>query len=329
MRVLLPLLLLAFLCWWFGLEPVVRALAHASPRGLAIYLLLTAAVLLMYAMRWRLIVRALGGQLPVGRLLAARLAGDAVGALVPSARLAGEPLRVALARDGGISTAQSGAGVALDRFLEIGGNTLAALAYVAIFFIVRGASGMGSAPLAMAGVMTILLLGLVVLVVRLRRGHRPLAPLYGERVRRHAPRFTAWMDGLRQIEDHVVRFFRQHPRTFAIGLLASLAVEALTLLQYHALLSAFGIALDLPTLCLVVLGSGIASGAPVPAGIGALEAAQVALVGAGAGRPELGFVVGIVVRLHETLLLALGLAALSYRGVSLARLRIQASQAEA
>jgi len=329
MRLILPLLLLAALCWWFGLEPLARTLAHASPAGLIGYLLLTGGVLLLYAMRWRLIVRSLGGRLPLGRLVAARLAGDAVGALVPSARLAGEPLRVALARDACASTAQSSAGVALDRFLEIVGNTLAVLAYVAIFLITRGASGVGSAPIALAATMALLLLGLIALMIRLRRGHRPLAPLYGERARRRAPRLATWMDGLRKVEDHLLHFFRQHPRAFFIGLAGSVLIEAMTLLQYHALLSAFGIALDLPTLCLVVLGSGVANGAPVPAGLGALEAAQVALVGAAAGRPELGFVIGIIVRLHETLLLGLGLAALSYRGVSWARLRIPAPQAGA
>ena len=55
-----------------------------------------------------------------------------------------------------------------------------------------------------------------------------------------------------------------------------------------------------------------------------LEAAQVAVVGAAAGRPDIGFVVGVIVRLHETLLLALGLLVLSYQGMSLARLRAAA-----
>jgi len=60
--------------------------------------------------------------------------------------------------------------------------------------------------------------------------------------------------------------------------------------------------------------------------LGALEVTQVALVGAAAGRPELGFVVAMIVRLHETLLLIVGLAVLSAAGLSLGRLRAPAER---
>ena len=80
---------------------------------------------------------------------------------------------------------------------------------------------------------------------------------------------------------------------------------------------------------ILVLGGGMANVAPIPGGLGALEAAQVAIVGAAAGQPEVGFVVGVIVRLHTTLLLALGLGALTYQGVSLARLRLAVQRASA
>src|SRR5215470_3505004 len=178
MRFVVPLLLLAALYWWFGLEPIVQAFSHVSARGLAVYLLLSALVVLGYALRWRMVAGAVGGRPPLAQLVAARLAGDAVSALVPSARLAGEPVRVALARGGG-STARSTAAVAIDRILEVIGNMLAVVAYAAIFCTVRGASWGGSAPLALAAAMLLPLAAMAVLVVRLRRRGRPFAWLYG------------------------------------------------------------------------------------------------------------------------------------------------------
>jgi uncharacterized protein (TIRG00374 family) len=328
-KLVLPIVVLAVLCWWFGLEPLVRTLAHASPRGLLLYALLTALVSVGYALRWRLVARAVGADAPLGRLVSARLAGDAVGALVPSAKLAGDPVRVAIGHGTESSTARSAAGVAIDRLLEVIGNLLAVIAYVAVFAVSRGAAPAGKTPAVLAGVMVLLLIGLTALVVRLRRGGRPLAPLYGARARAVAPRLGAWMDGLRTMEDHLVQFFREHRRAFLIGLLGSLAIEALIVVQYHALLAAFGVALEVPTLLLVLLGSGLAHAAPAPAGLGALEAAQVAIVGAAVGRPDLGFVVGVIVRLHETLLLAIGLLVLSYEGMSVARIRAARPRAEA
>jgi hypothetical protein len=70
-----------------------------------------------------------------------------------------------------------------------------------------------------------------------------------------------------------------------------------------------------------LLGSGLARTAPSPAGIGALEAGQVTILALASGAPETGFVVGMVLRVHETLLITAGLTALSFRGIPLSRLR--------
>jgi glycosyltransferase 2 family protein len=324
-----PILVLAALCWWFSLEPLAQALAHASAHWLLVYLVLTTLIVLGYAWRWRLVGRAVGASMPFARLVSARLAGDAVGSLVPSGKLAGEPLRVVLTRDTAVPPAQTAAAVAIDRLLEVVGNTLAVIGYVAVYAAMRGAAHPGRAPIALAVVMTVLLIALATLLIRLHRGARPLAPLYGERARFIAPRLSAWMEGLRSMEDHLVHFFREHRRAFLLGVITSVAIEILIVAQYHALLTAFGVVLDLPTLLLVLLGSGVARAVPAPAALGALEATQVAVVGASAGRPDLGFVVGVIVRLHETLLLAVGLAVLSYQGLSLARVRAALQRARA
>jgi len=110
-KLLIPIVVLTALCWYFGLEPVGRALSHASPLGLAAYLLLTGMVVTGCALRWRLVARAVGDDPPLGRLIAGRLAGDAIGTLVPSARLAGEPVRLAFARTSA-PLPRAGAGVA-------------------------------------------------------------------------------------------------------------------------------------------------------------------------------------------------------------------------
>lgn len=321
MQLLLPIALLIGLLWWFGLQPLARTLSHASPIGLLAYAGLTSLVLVGYALRWRMAGRAVGADPPLRRLVAARLAGDALGSLVPSARLAGEPLRIGMGGGPLDTTAMSAAGVAVDRLLEVIGNMLAVIVYVSVFIATRSAASAGHAPTVLGGVMLLLLISVAALVIRMRRGGRPLAPLYGVRARALLPRLTVWMDGIGEVEDHLVRFFREHPLTLGLGILASLAIEAGCVLQYHTLLAAFGVGLDLPTLFMVLLGSGVARAVPAPGGLGVLEATQVAVVGASTGQPDLGFVVGVIVRLHETVLLAVGLLVLAYQGQSLARLR--------
>jgi uncharacterized protein (TIRG00374 family) len=312
---------LGLMCWWFGIDQLTLAVHRLDVRSLLLYVVLLVAVLLGYCLRWKAVTRALGSRLPFGSLVTARLAGDAVGTLVPSAKLAGEPVRIALVQASGVRGAEAAAGVALDRVLELIGNILSALAYVGVFAFTRTLGAANGTPPLLVLAMLAGLAALTVPLLMLRRGKRPLAFLYGQRARRAVPRISRWLDGLQRSEDRLVELFRHHPRVVPVGIAASLAIEALIVVEYHFLLKAFGIDLDLPTLLLVLLGSGVARAAPSPAGIGALEAGQVTLLALANGTPETGFVVGMVLRLHETLLITAGFVALAFRGVTPSRLR--------
>jgi uncharacterized protein (TIRG00374 family) len=314
--VVLGLAVIGLLLSKFGTHDLVAALSRARPGALCVYGALTALVVLGHSLRWRLVARSLGSDPALGLLVQARLAGDAVGVLVPSGKVAGEPLRFALVRarcgDGPLTAAA----VAIDRILEVLGNLACVLVYVAVFAHAHSTRmrGSGLPPLAVAAGLFVASVG--VLIASVRRGFRPLAFLHGPGMRRRFPRFARWADGIERMETHLVRFFRSHPGAFARGLLASVCIEALVVLQYHTLLGAFEIHLELPTLLMALVTSGLVRLAPTPGGLGALEAGQVALLQMSSGRAELGLVVGIVMRLHEVLMVGAGFAALALRGLS-------------
>jgi uncharacterized protein (TIRG00374 family) len=323
------LIALAMMCWWFGIDELALAVRRLDAANLLVYAVLLVVVLLGYCLRWQLVTRALGSAPAFGALVTARLAGDAVGTLVPSAKLAGEPVRITLVRAAGVNGAEAAAGVALDRIFEVIGNILCVLAYVTVFSFARTIVPKEKTPFILLASMFLGLVALTLSLLMLRRGRRPFAFLYGERARRSLPRFAPWLDAVRRSEDRLLDLFRRHPRIIPAGIIASLAIEAIIIVEYHFLLRAFGLDLDLPTLLLVLLGSGVARTAPTPAGLGVLEAGQVTLLALAAGEPATGFVIGIVLRLHETLLIAAGLLALSFRGVSLARLRAMRAESGA
>ncbi|HVN83597.1 MAG TPA: lysylphosphatidylglycerol synthase transmembrane domain-containing protein [Candidatus Binatia bacterium] len=303
---------LGWMGWQFGLSELTDTLRRVSLPSVLLYLMLGAAAVTSHSLRWQLIMRALGKHVPFARLVYARLAGDAVGALVPSGKLAGEPVRVALVRAEGIAGAEAGAGVSIDRLLEVISNMLCFMLYVSIFSLSR----MGSAQIesVAVAVMLALLVALSVPLILLRRGISPFSLLYSDLAQRWLRPLAPWLGTLRTIELHLQRFFREHAAAFVIGLAGALATEALVVCQYWVLLAAFGLRLDLPTLLLALVGTGFARSVPAPAGLGALEASQVSVLALAQGRPDVGFVVGIVMRLHETLWIAIGLAALAARG---------------
>jgi len=316
---------LGWLCARFGLADVGAALNRVNLVDAGIYVCAAVAVLLGYSVRWQLVLRAMGARLPLGRLVAARLAGDAVGALVPGGKVGGDPVRVALIVGNQVTGVRASAGVAIDRVLELIGNCVCAIVCVSIFSLTRTVGTPQGTPLLLLGTMVVPLLALVVIVCTLRAGRRPFTPLF-ESLARAVPRVGGVLAVVRQTEDQLIEFFRDHPTAFVAGLLGSLLIELVVIVEYHFLLAAFGMALDLPTLLMTVLASGLSRVVPTPAGLGALEASEVTVLGLASGRPEVGFVVGMVMRLHETLWTTLGMLVLLVRGTSFARLRVLAAR---
>jgi glycosyltransferase 2 family protein len=315
----------AALCWYFGLTDVAVALGRVRVDYLLLYLCGCGAVILGACWRWRMVTAVIGSRQPLRRLVSARLAGDALGSLLPSARLAGDPLRIALLHRRGTAVAEAAAGVAVDRILEIVGNTLCAVTYIAAFLITHAGAPRGSAWVALM-TLTLLSLGLAGFLAMLRRDARPLAPLYRSALVRRAPRLRRWSVALEQMEQRLTGFFRDHPRVFVYGVLSSLGIEACAILQYYFLLATFGVHLDFVTLLMALVATAVARVVPTPAGLGALETSQVTVLALAGSGAQVGFVVGIVMRLHETLWQTVGLVVLAVQGVSLSRVRLMAGR---
>jgi uncharacterized protein (TIRG00374 family) len=310
------LAVLGLLLLKFGTRDAVTALSHARPGVLCVYGALTALVVVGHALRWRLVARSLGADPPLGLLVQARLGGDAVGALVPSGKLAGEPVRFAVVRKHCGDGPLNAAAVVIDRIIEVLANLACVLVYVGVFAHAQSTRVQGSGLWPLAGAAGLFVASTIVWIALVQRGLRPLAFLHGPRTRRRFPRFARWAGGIEKMETHLVRFFRSHPGAFARGLVASVCIEALVVLQFHTLFGAFGIHLELPTLLMALVTSGLVRLAPTPGGLGALEAGQVALLQMSSGRGDLGLVVGIVMRLHEMLMVGAGFVALALRGLS-------------
>jgi len=194
--------------------------------------------------------------------------------------------------------------------MEVTGNTIAVLAYIPIY---TAAHALPHASLVVTGIGA-LLGGLVVTGMALRYGRAPFSyPL-----RFLADRLALFVpvaDAVRRTEETVAEFLQRHATVFFAGILISLLLEAAAMLEFKFLLAAFGLPSDLPTVVLVLLGSGLARAVPSPGGLGALEATQVAMLGWSSGRADVGFVVGVVLRLDDVIWTLAGLAAFSLSGI--------------
>jgi uncharacterized protein (TIRG00374 family) len=308
------------LFWQFGFDELMAALSRVHPLELLPALAVGVCVRLGYALRWSFTAKALGIDAPFLRIMQARLAGDALGTVIPAGRVGGDPLRVALLRSPKDKTTVTAASVAADRFMEWIGNTCCAIAGVTLFTLSRAAV-FDRTTEWMVFTLVLLLATLLLALYMLRLGWRPLRPLHALAPRLSSPRLRRWFGLVYETETQLIQFFQTHPRTFTLGTVSSLLIEAVILVEYHLLLGAFGIDLGWPTLMMAIITGGLARGVPVPAGLGVFEASEVGLLAIASGDAGLGFVVGIVLRFHEAFWALAGFAGLASRG-ALERLRL-------
>lgn len=301
-----------------GAEVFLR-LREIRPGWAAIYVVMACMVVAGHSLRWRVAAGALGGCPPFPRFIAGRLAGEAVAALLPATKVSGDPVRVALLAADGVSTSTAAASVAADRMLEMTSNLIAAAAFVGVFAFLHVAGVERGVLLTLGFVLVLVGLSLAVPVVLLWRGRRPLAPLYQAARRWRGTRAGTLIEGVKRAEGKVMRLVREHPRTVVTGLLISVLVEVLVVIEYHALFAAFGVRLPLPVLLVALVASGFSRVVPSPGGVGVLEASQVGVITLTVGQATQGVVVGLLMRIHETLWMAIGLGVCVARGVSLRR----------
>jgi uncharacterized protein (TIRG00374 family) len=252
----------------------------------------------------------LGTRAPIVRLARLWLAGRAVGALVPSGTLGGEPVRAKLLAASGAPTARAAGAVALDRTLELAGNMIVGPLCIAAA-IALGA-GSGTAMLVAAASALVGLVVLTGIYVRGIQGRAALVPIFAPPLRLLPAGWRARAREHLAGADVAMRdVIAAHPRLVPAGVAVSLVIEALHLLELAALFAVFALAVPLPLLLLSSMGIGIAHAVPVTAALGALEATQVGLFAVGGAPLATGLAVAVAIRLAETVAILAGLACLA------------------
>ncbi len=294
---------------WANLGDGRAALGHVSLARLPIYLALSLTVMLLRALRWRLVLRRMGVDLGLVHLGRLWLAGRAAGSLIPSGTFAGEPVRAELLRASGVPLATAAGAVALDRVLELCGNMVAGPASVGAAL----ALGVGSrsAAVAMSALGAFGLGTFVFVYVRATRRQPAIVTLFPMRRLARYRVLERPLALLRRADAALHDLVDAHPRLVPAGIGLSLAIECVQLLELAALFAVFGLAIPLSLLLLSSFGIGVARVVPVSAALGALEATQVGIFTLGGRTLALGLAVGLVLRVAETFWILVGLACLA------------------
>jgi len=290
---------LAWLLSRYGADALALLARSPSPPLLAAFACAVLAGLAAMAVRWGLLLAGLGCEFDAGSMSASRAAGYSVSALVPSAKLGGEPLRAWLAVQHRVPAPQSIASVAADRTLELGANWMFAAVF-ATLLAQQGVPALRGAMVTVCSAVVGLVVGIVLTVRRLRRGQGLLtAVARGTRLDRFAL-VRRRMQTLTDAET-ALRVLVAEPGRMAVAFGIGLAANVVVLLEYWLLLTAFGLPATPVAVVAAIFATGAAHSMPVPGGVGVLEGGQMWLFSTLGYSPDVGLAVGLVVRLREVM----------------------------
>ena len=284
--------LAAFLILFWALRSVSLGDAFAA---LVSIVAVNLAALVLFTMRWWIILRALEHPIPLLSAALYRLAAFGFSYFTPGPQFGGEPIQVLLAeKRAGLSRSVAVTSLLLDRLLELTVN-FAFLAAAALFLLRRGE----------ALFVGVLFAAPAAYLFALSRGRRPLTYLF-DRLR--GSRVPNAHDLLSSSESEVGRFCNRRPRALALALAASLASWFVILFEYWLVAHSLGMLLEFEQVVLGVTAARIAYLLFLPAAVGVLEAGQLTAVAARGFAPALGISLSLVVRARDVVLGTFGVA---------------------
>ncbi|PKO16888.1 MAG: hypothetical protein CVU39_06625 [Chloroflexi bacterium HGW-Chloroflexi-10] len=289
---------------WADLTAIFLAL-HAGE--IAILLFINIAIFSLFTVRWQILLVSMGAKIGFYSLLAYRLVSFGISYFTPGPQFGGEPAQVVLLKQKhGLPTEMALSSVYLDRIIDL----LVNLSVLVIGFFWLLAAGI------MEDRAAVFQFWWVVLLVSLPAAH--LFSLYFKKLpfsallewigyRSKSQRVTGWARVVHQSEARIGEYVQTRPQDFLKVLVVAAATWGLMILEYAVLLQFLGLELPLTGVWVAVIAARLAFLTPLPGGLGALEAAQVAAMQLLQVNPAFGIGAAVIIRLRDVIFGCIGL----------------------
>lgn len=260
------------------------AIRELDAAALGVLVALNLVALVVFGLKWWIVLRGLGQPIGLAHTSLYRLAGFGFAYFTPGPRVGGEPVQVVLVeKRHGVPRDVAIASVVLDRLLD----ALVNLGFLvaAAFFLADGGAW--------------LLVGVSVVVplfylFALARGYAPIAALLPRKM-------------VRASEETAGRFCREHTGHLILAVLASFASLAIILAEYWILAFYLGTAMRSLQLVAGIAAARIAYFLFLPAALGVLEAGQVVALRSMGLPAALGVSLSLVIRFRDVVVATFGL----------------------
>jgi glycosyltransferase 2 family protein len=304
------ILLSIALLWWavreIPIPEIFATLLRLSPIALLGLALLNVLILLLFTGRWWIVMRALGYRLPFLSLTFYRLAGFGISYFTPGPQVGGEPLQIHLLhRRHRVTGASAVAGVSLDKLIEL----LANLSFLIFGLILVFRGQLLSSSRLLLLLSTGLLTLPIIYISLLRLSSRPVAWFLMQLsfLGQLWPAFERARHQVISVEEQVSALVRHKPKALIGALLLSFATWILMIFEYWLTIRILGVYMQPAQVIAALTAARLAFLLPVPAGLGVLEAGQVAAMHLLGFDPVVGISASLLIRARDITLGAVGL----------------------
>jgi uncharacterized protein (TIRG00374 family) len=277
---------------------IKEVLSNLSFQQLLILMLVNAGIMLLFSLRWWLILSRQNLKVAYLNLSLYKLASFGVSYFTPGPHFGGEPLQVLFLRQRHkIETAIATTSVALDKLIELISN-LAFLVY-ASFVVFLGGEKLFSTISIHPSISLVLLVMPLIYLASIWRGGQPLSRLVSP--------FNSLQSAIQRVESSLTELITSKPRLLAQGLLASVFVWVALILEYQLALNFLGLELNFVEILTIILFARLAMLTPTPGALGALEAALVIAFNLVNLEPAHALSLAILIRARDILFGGIGL----------------------
>ncbi|MFH0870766.1 MAG: lysylphosphatidylglycerol synthase transmembrane domain-containing protein [archaeon] len=273
--IVLGVALLIIVLLKYPFKDVALTFSNVTPTLLIAYLCVSFSIMLLFAIRWRYVLKTLGYNVPFLDVFGFRVIEYGISYITPSGKAGGEPVRAALLMKRGIGFKEGLSTVFADKTIELSVSLL-----FFIFGILTLALGY-ALPVGLNVILILLSMALLFLIwkfySRILRGKTVFVALY-KFLRLDKVKFMAkYQQAIVDFEKPIIKFYTKERKAFFIALGLSVLSLCLSLVEYKLVLLMLGIDAPLSVIFMVLSVVGIAFLVPVPMGLGSLEAFQAAL----------------------------------------------------
>ncbi|MEW5829112.1 MAG: lysylphosphatidylglycerol synthase transmembrane domain-containing protein [Chloroflexota bacterium] len=302
--------LLAALLWWAlrhaPLADIWTSLRLLEAWQIAALLSLNTGIYLLVTLRWWIIVRAGNRSIAYWPLLGVRVAVFGVSYFTLGPQVGGEPLQVLfLQRKHGLAFTRATASVLMDKLLEFLANFILLALGAAAILEAGILSTNGSRPILSLTGLAVLMMWPPIHIFLMMRGVHPVSSIL------RALPFVPWQAKpvrfVRAAEWMAGRFCRRHLKALVQAVLVSLLAGIGMVGEYALILSFLHIPLPFWQTVAAWTAGWLAFLAPLPGGLGALEASQVLALGAFGVASASAIGVTLLMRGRDLLIGGLGL----------------------